>query len=95
MWTGYFETSIEDLTVLKKCDICLEECIVSATHKVHAHFERFVGMSCSATGVIGQRVVASILSLYNFGYLNLKRIQRELFFIFSFSFVLFIMFIIL
>jgi len=38
----YFETSIEDLTVLKKYDICLEECIDSVTNKVHALFGRLV-----------------------------------------------------
>jgi len=38
----YFEMSSDDLTVLKKYDICLEECIHSATNKVHAHFGRLV-----------------------------------------------------
>jgi len=40
----YFETSTEELTALKKYEICLDECIDSATNKVHAHFGRLVGM---------------------------------------------------
>jgi len=38
----YFELSTEDLTVLKKNDVCFEECINSATNKVHALFGKLV-----------------------------------------------------
>jgi len=40
----YFEMSTEELTVPKKYDICLDECIDSATNKVHAHFGNLVGI---------------------------------------------------